>query len=160
MIVLHHLRSEIGHHACIHARCVAETPALVDALRSGHLGGAAIDVCDPEPIPADSPLRSMDNVVCTSHVASASVKAVDALRRTAAEIALSVLAEIVAERRAREKVAPAPAPAGAVDPVCGMTVAAVDGAPHADVGGTTTWFCCEGCRTAFLADPDRYAVAS
>jgi xanthine dehydrogenase accessory factor len=80
--------------------------------------------------------------------------------RTAAEIALSVLAEVVAERRAREKAAPAPAPVGAVDPVCGMTVAAVDSTPHVESGGTTTWFCCEGCRTAFLAEPDRYPVAS
>lgn len=81
--------------------------------------------------------------------------------RTAAEIALSVLAELVAERRAAEKHAPAaPAPAGAVDPVCGMTVAAVDSTPHVELDGTTTWFCCPGCRKAFLAEPARYAPAS
>ena len=40
-----------------------ETRALVKALQSGHLGGAALNVCDPEPIPADSPLRQMQNVV-------------------------------------------------------------------------------------------------
>jgi xanthine dehydrogenase accessory factor len=79
--------------------------------------------------------------------------------RTAAEIALSVLAEIVADRRARERTAPAPTPISAVDPVCGMTVAAVDSTPHATVDGGTTWFCCDGCRTAFLADPARYAPA-
>ena len=84
--------------------------------------------------------------------------------RTAPEIALSVLAQIVQERRAAERhgAAPAPvaAPARAVDPVCGMTVAAVDSSPHADVDGVRTWFCCDGCRTAFLADPARYAAAS
>jgi xanthine dehydrogenase accessory factor len=82
--------------------------------------------------------------------------------RTAAEIALSVLAEIVAERRTAERVAAAraTAPARAVDPVCGMTVAAVDSSPHVTVDGGTTWFCCEGCRTAFLADPAQYAPAS
>src|SRR5687768_1478982 len=80
--------------------------------------------------------------------------------RTAAEIALSILAELVAERRSAERHAPAPAPTTAVDPVCGMTVAAVDTSPHVTVDGTTTWFCCEGCRTAFLADPARYAAAS
>jgi xanthine dehydrogenase accessory factor len=80
--------------------------------------------------------------------------------RTAAEIALSVLAELVAERRAREKAVPAPAPATAVDPVCGMTVAAVERTPYAELDGTTTWFCCPGCRTAFLAEPARYARAS
>jgi xanthine dehydrogenase accessory factor len=80
--------------------------------------------------------------------------------RTAAEIALSVLAELVAERRAREKVLPPAVPATAVDPVCGMTVAAVDTSPHVERDGTTTWFCCPGCRTAFLAEPARYAGAS
>jgi xanthine dehydrogenase accessory factor len=87
--------------------------------------------------------------------------------RTAAEIALSVLAEIVQERRSAERHAgerqvpvPGDGPARAVDPVCGMTVAAVDASPHVTVGGTTTWFCCEGCRTRFLEDPERHAAAS
>jgi xanthine dehydrogenase accessory factor len=48
----------------------------------------------------------------------------------------------------------------AVDPVCGMTVAAVDSSAHATVDDVTWWFCCDGCRTAFLADPARYAAAS
>jgi xanthine dehydrogenase accessory factor len=80
--------------------------------------------------------------------------------RTAAEIALSVLAELVAERRAAERHAPAAVPATAIDPVCGMTVAAVDSSPHVTVDGTTTWFCCAGCRTAFAENPARYAPAS
>ncbi len=80
--------------------------------------------------------------------------------RTAAEIALSVLAELVAERRAAERHAPARVPATAVDPVCGMTVAAVDTSPHATVDSVTRWFCCERCRNAFLADPARYAAVS
>ncbi|MGY1810804.1 XdhC family protein [Blastococcus sp. SYSU D00669] len=75
--------------------------------------------------------------------------------RTAAEIALSVLAEIVASRRSAA--GPAPRPATAVDPVCGMTVAAVESSPHADVDGVRTWFCGEGCRRAFLADPAAHA---
>jgi xanthine dehydrogenase accessory factor len=79
--------------------------------------------------------------------------------RTAAEIALSVLAELVAERRAAERHAPAAVPASAVDPVCGMTVAAVDSSPHVTIDGTTTWFCCAGCRTTFVEDPARYAPA-
>jgi xanthine dehydrogenase accessory factor len=83
--------------------------------------------------------------------------------RTAAEIALSVLAEVVQDRRAAERhaaPAAASAPERAVDPVCGMTVAAIDSSLHATVDGGTTWFCCEGCRTAFLADPARYAAAT
>jgi len=81
--------------------------------------------------------------------------------RTAAEIALSVLTELVGERRAAERHAPAAAvPASVIDPVCGMTVAAVDSSPHVTIDGTTTWFCGEGCRTAFLEDPARHAAAS
>ena len=64
-----------------------DTQALIAALESGHLSAAALDVCDPEPIPADSPLRSMPNVITASHIASASPKSVRTLRLTAARIA-------------------------------------------------------------------------
>ena len=80
--------------------------------------------------------------------------------RTAAEIALSVLAELVSERRTAERHAPAAPPANAVDPVCGMTVAAVDSSPHVTIDGVTTWFCCAGCRRSFVENPARYAPAS
>lgn len=68
-----------------------DTTALVAALQSGQVGAAAIDVCDPEPIPLESPLRSLPNVITASHIASASVKAVLALRETAARIAAAAL---------------------------------------------------------------------
>ncbi len=68
-----------------------ETSALVAALQSGQVSAAAIDVCDPEPIPLDSPLRSLPNVISASHIASASVKAVRRLRETAAQIAVRAL---------------------------------------------------------------------
>jgi len=64
-----------------------DTPALVAALQSGHVASAAIDVCDPEPIPADHPLRKLPNVISASHIASASPKAVRTLRETVARIA-------------------------------------------------------------------------
>jgi D-3-phosphoglycerate dehydrogenase len=48
---------------------VIDTDALVEALRSGHLGGAALDVFDPQPLPGGHPLWSMPNVLVTPHVA-------------------------------------------------------------------------------------------
>jgi phosphoglycerate dehydrogenase-like enzyme len=45
---------------------------LVAALRSGRLGGAGLDVTDPEPLPADSPLWQMQNVIITPHVSAQS----------------------------------------------------------------------------------------
>ena len=45
----------------------------------------------------------------------------------------------------------APVPEGkARDPFCGMVIDKA-GAPTAEVGGQTYWFCCEGCRQGFLA---------
>lgn len=75
---------------------LVETEALVEALRSGQISAAALDVSDPEPPPLDSPLRTLDNVLITAHVASASVRAVRALRETVAEtIAKAVRGETV-----------------------------------------------------------------
>jgi phosphoglycerate dehydrogenase-like enzyme len=47
---------------------IVDEPALVNALRSGHLAGAGLDVFDQEPLPLDHPFRSLDNVVVTPHV--------------------------------------------------------------------------------------------
>lgn len=49
-----------------------DTGALLEALRSGQLAGAGIDVTDPEPLPADHPLRGMNNVILTPHQAGLS----------------------------------------------------------------------------------------
>ena len=46
---------------------VVETDALVRALREDRVGGAALDVTDPEPLPADHPLWDLENVLVTPH---------------------------------------------------------------------------------------------
>lgn len=49
---------------------VVETPALMEALKSGRLAGACLDVTDPEPLPAGHALWSMPNVVITPHMSA------------------------------------------------------------------------------------------
>lgn len=46
-----------------------ETEALKEALESGHLAGCALDVTEPEPLPENSPLWKIPNVIITPHVA-------------------------------------------------------------------------------------------
>ena len=48
---------------------VIDEPALIEALKSGHIGGAGLDTFETEPLPADSPLLALDNVILTPHVA-------------------------------------------------------------------------------------------
>jgi phosphoglycerate dehydrogenase-like enzyme len=50
---------------------VIDTDALVYALQRGRLGGAALDVTDPEPLPDDHPLWDLDDVLITPHTAGA-----------------------------------------------------------------------------------------
>jgi glyoxylate reductase len=52
---------------------IVNNMALYDALRSGKIAYAALDVTEPEPIPADHPLLTLDNVIVVPHIASASV---------------------------------------------------------------------------------------
>jgi glyoxylate reductase len=52
---------------------IVDNMALYDALRSGKITYAALDVTEPEPIPADHPLLTLDNVIVVPHIASASV---------------------------------------------------------------------------------------
>ena len=52
---------------------VVDSQALYRALKEGWIYGAGLDVTDPEPIPADDPLLTLDNVVISPHVGSASM---------------------------------------------------------------------------------------
>nr|WP_206038188.1 D-isomer specific 2-hydroxyacid dehydrogenase family protein [Rhodococcus sp. HNM0569] len=49
---------------------LVDTNALVDALAAGTIGGAGLDVTDPEPLPDDHPLWSLPNAIVTPHVAN------------------------------------------------------------------------------------------
>ncbi|MCB1018376.1 MAG: D-2-hydroxyacid dehydrogenase [Bryobacterales bacterium] len=53
---------------------IVKLDALVEALSAGVIGGAALDVFEQEPLPADHPLWQMDNVILTPHVAGFSPK--------------------------------------------------------------------------------------
>ncbi len=59
---------------------VIDERALIAALQSGHLAGAGLDVFETEPLPADSPLRMMEHVVVTPHMAAYSEESWHGLR--------------------------------------------------------------------------------
>ncbi len=73
---------------------VVDQRALVRALRAGRLGGAGLDVTDPEPIALDDPLLGLDNVVITPHIGSAS----RATRERMGEIAVRNILAVLAGR--------------------------------------------------------------
>merc|ERR1711924_206886 len=84
---------------------IVKQDELVDALRKGVIGGAALDVTLPEPLPRDHPLLHMDNVIVTSHIGSAT------------KVARSQMAEMcLANLRAGLDGQPLPTPAFELEP--------------------------------------------
>ena len=92
--------------------------------------------------------------------------------RTPGEIAVSILAQLVQERAGRgnplgvdaaeaavSPTAEPPAAGVAIDPVCGMSVAALPSTLQVEYHGETVYFCAAGCRKAFLANPEQHATA-
>ena len=68
-----------------------DTEALLAALDAGEIAGAALDVTDPEPLPADHPLRTRDDVVLTPHTAFSSDGSLTELATKAATNVVDVL---------------------------------------------------------------------
>lgn len=146
-------------HGVLTAALRAGVPyvGLVASPRRGEAMLAALDVSDDEKQRISTPAG------------------LDIGARTPEEVALSILAEVVDRRprahRAPEAVTPpATTPAAgespsagrattATDPVCGMTVAAVESSRHVDHEGTRYWFCGSGCEDAFRADPGAFLTS-
>ena len=70
---------------------VIDTDALIDALNSGHLGGAAIDVYDQEPIPANHPLLECEQIILTPHCADMTPEGVELLNEGAVDNIIAFL---------------------------------------------------------------------
>ena len=142
-----------------------EEQALVDAVKAGipYVGLVA------SPKRGRAVIDSLD----LSDDERARIKApagLDIGARTPEEVALSILAEVIERRSERGPrpglrslpvmdVAPVSTTETAIDPICRMTVAAVESSIHAEVDGQTWWFCCQGCLDRFVANPAAFAPA-
>ncbi len=118
-------------------RRALETPARYVALVASRARGDAL----VETLAAEDVVR--DVLARLRYPAGFDIHA-----KSEAEIALSILAEIVATRPSAE---PAPPPAEAIDPICGMTVAITPDALSSVRDGVSSYFCGEGCLRRFAA---------
>jgi D-3-phosphoglycerate dehydrogenase len=70
---------------------IIDEPALYEALTSGHLAGAGLDVFAQEPTPPDNPLLTLDSVISSPHMAGVTVESIAAMAITTSRNILSVL---------------------------------------------------------------------
>ncbi len=78
---------------------------------------------------------------------------------TPEEIAVSILAEIIQQRRSPKPVEVRAAPADATDPICGMLVEVATARHRSELDGRPVYFCCLGCKERFDREPERYRAA-
>lgn len=72
-----------------------DTAGLVEAVESGHLRGAAMDVFDPEPLPVGHPFTTTDGILLAPHIGGATE---EAMERTATQVAAAVVAALSGNR--------------------------------------------------------------
>ena len=70
---------------------ILDESALIQKLREGRIAGAALDVAELEPLPTNSPLRGLPNVILTAHYAGDSVESLRDVHRTVGESISAVL---------------------------------------------------------------------
>ena len=70
---------------------IIDEPALVSALLAGRIGGAALDVFELEPLPVESPLRAMENVMLAAHNANSSPAAWERVHESSISSIVAVL---------------------------------------------------------------------
>ncbi|MDI9549865.1 MAG: phosphoglycerate dehydrogenase [Chloroflexota bacterium] len=76
---------------------VVDEDALAEAVESGRIAGAALDVFSAEPLPADSPLRRSDRIIVTPHLGGSTIEAQE---QVAVDVALQVI-DVLNDRPAR-----------------------------------------------------------
>jgi xanthine dehydrogenase accessory factor len=141
VVVASHGRDEAGPLTAA-LRAGVEYVGLVASPKRGAAVIAALDIDEPAKARVVTPAG------------------LDIGARTAREVAVSILADIIARRARPSARPPTPDDGGstmtATDVVCGMTVAATDASLHLDRDGVRRYFCGSGCLRAFAADPSRY----